>query len=275
MEWIKWFGRWGEKDKAYERLQGLKEAYGAHGDRVIRLSARTDLARKSAGSTQRAFDFVERAFGEATGEYAHINDLMDSLEAGLANGKVGDFGAADRAIKGIGPKLDELERHLASWESKWQQVPLEIDEAGRSLAALRVQIEQAVAAVGAPLPLSERLAAMDQHLERTRRVLAEGNPLEAGHLVEDLRIALAKVGTDISAYVSGASAISQAEQEIAQVRAGLAAAGDRPDAAAALAAAEGFLPRLRPALAAGKLEQFQSDLLQLQRNLGAARAGLK
>lgn len=272
MEWLKWFGRWGERDKAYARLNQLKEAYGAHGDRVIRLSARTDLARKSAGSTKRAFDFVERTFADATGDYARVMDLLDGLEAGLKRAKVGDFTTAERTVKGIGPKLDELERHLATWEAKWQQVPLELDEAGRSLATLRVQVEQAVAAVGAPLPLSDRLAAMDQHLERSRRVLAEGNPVEAGHLVEDLRLALAKVSDDVSSYVSAASAITAVETEIAQLRERTA---DRPEAAAALTAAEGAMPRLRPALAAGKLDQFQADLLDVQRRLGEVRVALR
>ncbi|HYF91992.1 MAG TPA: hypothetical protein VD969_07075 [Symbiobacteriaceae bacterium] len=275
MEWLKWFGRWGEKAPAYARLNSLREAYGAYGDRVIKLSARTDLARKSAGSTQRAFQFVERVFADATQEYARINDLLDGLELGLKQAKIGDFAGADKAIKGLGPRLDELERHLVTWESKWQQVPLEIDQAGQSLAALRVQVEQAVAAVGAPLPLSDRLATMEQHLDKTRRVLAEGNPIEAGHLVEDLRLAMAKVGEDLSAYVSGASAIAQAEKELGQVHERLATVGDRPEAVAAVQAAEALIPGLRPALAAGKLEKFQNDLLELQKNLGAARAALK
>jgi hypothetical protein len=275
MDWLRWFGRWGERDQAKVRLQKLQEAYAAHGDRVIRLSARTDLARKSAGSTQRAFAFVESAFAAATQEYARINDLFDGLQAGLAKGRVGDFGAVDRAIKGLGPKLDELERQLGTWEAKWQQTPREIDEAERTLAALRVLVEQAVAAVGAPLPLSDRLASMEAHLERCRKVLAEGNPVEAGHLVGDLQLALEKVGSDTSTYVSGASAITAAEQEIAQLRERLAAAGERPEAAAALDAAAGYIPGLRPALAAGKLEQFQADLLQLQKNLGVVRGALR
>ncbi|HWI53629.1 MAG TPA: hypothetical protein VNT01_15945 [Symbiobacteriaceae bacterium] len=275
MEWLRWFGRWGEKAPAYARLKELQSGYGVHGDRVIKLSARTDLARRSAGSTQRAFEFVERTFAEATAEYARVGELLEGLELGLSKGKVGDFGAAEKAMKGVGPKLDELERQLATWESKWSQVPREIDETGQSLAALRVQVEQAVAAVGAPLPLSDRLATMEQHLEKTRRVQAEGNPIEAGHLVEDLRLAMTKVGSDVSAYVSGVSAITQAEQDLAQVRERLAAAGDRPEAAAALAQAADYLPRLRPALAAGNLERFQSDLLAFQRGLSAVRSLLK
>ncbi|MDF2629153.1 MAG: hypothetical protein K0R39_2984 [Symbiobacteriaceae bacterium] len=275
MDWLRWFGRWGERDQVKARLESLREDYGGHGDRVIRLSARTDLARKSAGSTQRAFAFVESAFAVATQEYARINDLFEGVEAGLARGKVGNLGAIDQAIKGLGPKLDDLERQLATWEAKWQQTPREIDEAERTLAALRVLVEQAVAAVGAPLPLSDRLASMESHLERCKRVLAEGNPVEAGHLVGDLQLSIEKVGTDVSAYVSGASAITQAEQEIAQLQERLAGAGDRPEAVAALTAAAGYVPGLRPALAAGRLEQFQADLLQLQRQLGVARAALR
>jgi hypothetical protein len=276
MEWLRWFGRWGDKDRAYDRLKHLRETYSGHGDRVIKLSARTDLARKTAGSTQRAFEFVERAFVAATQEYARIGELLDGLEAGLAKGKVGDFVAPEAALKGLGPKLDELDRHLTTWEAKWSQVPLDIAEAEVHLNALKIEVEQAAAAVGAPLPLTDRLAAMAQHLERTKRVLAEGNPIEAGHLVEDLRLAIKKSADDVSLYVSGAGAITQAEQEIAHLRERSADLADLGATATAhVDAAAAVVPQLRPALAAGKLEQFQADLLRLQQELSAARAALK
>lgn len=276
MEWLTWFGRWGEKNGAYDRLKRLRETYGAQGERVIKLSARTDLARKSAGSTQRAFEFVGRVFETATQEYARIADLLNGLEAGLGKGKVGDFGAAEAALKGLGPKLDELERHLVTWEAKWSQVPLDLAEAEVHLNALRVQVEQAAAEVGAPLPLSDKLAAMTQHLERSRQVLAEGNPIEAGHLVEDLRLAIAKVGEDVTGYLTGASAITQAEHEIARLAERIEAAGEAGAAAREpLGAAQAVLPHLRPLLAAGKLDQYQAELLELQQELSAVRAALK
>lgn len=276
MEWLTWFGRWGEKDRAYARLTRLQESYGGHGERVIKLSARTDLARKSAGSTQRAFEFVDRAFVSATQEYARIGDVLTGLQAGLGKGKIGDFGVAENALKGLGPKLDELERHLQTWEAKWSQVPLDLAEAEVHLNALRVQIEQAAAEVGAPLPLSDKLAAMTQHLERTRQVLAEGNPIEAGHLVEDLRLTINKISEDVTSYITGASAIAQVEQEIARLAERVDAAGEPgAGARAPLAAAEAILPGLRPALAAGKLDHFQAELLRLQQRLSEARAVLK
>jgi chromosome segregation ATPase len=272
MEWFRWFGRWGERDEAVERLKALRQSYGGHGDRVIRLSARTDIARKSAGSTQRAFEFVENAFVMATQEYARIGELIESIEASLAKGRLGNFAAVDTALKGLGPKLDELERNLAQWESRWQQVPLEIDEAARGLATLREQIEAASAQVGAPLPLTDRLAAMAQHLERSRQVLAGGNPVEASHLTADLRMAMEKVAGEAGQYVSGAGAIAQAEGDTAEARERITAAAAPAEAIAAVAAAEALLPRLRPALAAGKLDQFQADLLHIQKQLAAARA---
>lgn len=276
MIWLKWFGRWGERDQAGARLAALKREYGGHGERVIKLSARTDLARKSAGSTQRAFDFVERAFVTATQEYARIGDLIGRLEADLQRAVVGDFKAAEQAMKGLGPSMDELERHLAAWEANWQQVPQELDEAERALAELRLQVEGAVAAVGAPLPLSDRLVGMAEHLRRTRRTLADGNPVEAGHLLADFRIALERLAEQAQTYASGAGAISQAEQDAAQTRQLLSTLPDQPaEAVAALAMVDGLLRTLRPNLAAGKLELFQADLLQIQQQLSAARAAIR
>lgn len=273
MGWFTWLGRGAERDRAYARLNAIRQAYGDQGSRVIKLSARTELARKAAGSTQRAFEFVERAFLAATQEYARIAELLDGIEARLAKGQVGDLGGAESAVKGLTPKLDELERNLGTWEARWQQVPLEIDEADRALAELRHQVEAAAAAVGAPLPLTDRLTAMTQHLARTKATLAEGNPVEAGHLLEDLRIGMAKIGEQTSHYVSGAGAITQAESDMAAMRDRLAQLPEAPaEAVAALAAAEALLPRLRPALAAGRLEPFQADLLSLQRQLSAGRA---
>ncbi|HYG57322.1 MAG TPA: hypothetical protein VD902_04585 [Symbiobacteriaceae bacterium] len=274
MEWLTWFGRWSERDRAYARLKKVKEEYGAYGDRVIRLSARTDLARKSAGSTQRAFDFVERAFADATQEYARFGDLVQAAEAGLAKGKVADFLGMETTLKGLGPKMDELDRHLTAWESKWQQIPLQLDDVARSLESLRLQVESAVAAVGAPLPLSDRMASLTQHLERTRQVLAEGNPIEAGHLIEDLRMAMQRVSGDVGLYVSGAGAITQAEREVTEHRERVQAmpGGAPADAVAALGAAEALLARLRPSLAAGRLEHFQADLLKIQESLATVRS---
>lgn len=251
----------------------MKESYGSHGDRVIRLSARTDIARKSAGATARSFEYVENVFVAATQEYARIATLLENLEAGLAKGRVGDFAGAESALKGLGPRLDELDRHLTEWESRWQQVPLQIDAVQQELTTLRMQVEAAAAEAGAPLPLSDKLASMAQHLERTRSALAAGNPVEAGHLVDDLRIAIRKVGDEATLYISGAGAVTQAERETAALKERLGE-GAGAEAVAALAAAEALLPRLRPALAAGKLEPFQADLLQVQKNLAAARSAL-
>jgi chromosome segregation ATPase len=271
MEWLTWFGRWGDKDRAYARLKELKERYGSHGDRVIKLSARTDLARKSAGATKAAFEYVERAFGAATQEYARIGELFSQLEAGLARGRVGDFAAVEKALTGLGPKLDELDRTLTQWESQWQQVPRQIDEVAGELAQLRVQVEAAAAGAGAPLPLTDRLTHLEQYLQKTRQTLAAGNPAEAGHQAEDLRMAMAKVADQAAQYTGALSAITQAEQGIAQVKA-LAADPHAAEVAAALAAADALLSRLRPSLAAGKLEQFQADLVALHKQLSAARA---
>lgn len=276
MDWLKWLGRGPEKEMAYSRLGRLKEAYGAHGDRVIKLSARTDLARKSAGSTQRAFDFVERAFVDATGEYARIMDLIERLEAGLSKATVGDFAGAEKAVAALGPKLDDLQRHLENWEARWQQVPRSIDDSAHSLAELRQQVEAAAAAAGAPLPLTDKLARMEQHLDRCRQELARGNPIEAEHLVNDLRLAMQKVADEVVPYTGAAGAVAQAEQELADLKQRLAARAEaQGDAVAALAAAEALLPRLRPAVAAGKLEQMQQDLLSFHRHLSAVRAALK
>lgn len=275
-EWLKWLGRGPEKEAAYARLKRLKESYGALGDRVIKLSARTDLARKSAGSTQRAFEFVERAFADATGEYAKVMELVERLELGLEKGQVGDFAGAEKVLAGVGPSLDELQRHLETWESRWQQVPREIDAAAESLAGLRQQVEAAAAAMGAPLPLTEKLARMEAHLERSRRELAAGNPVEAGHLVDDLRMAMQKVAAEVEPYGGAAGAIASVEQEVAALRERLTAtAAPSGDAVAALAAAEALLPRLRPAVITGRLEQMQEDLVAIHRHLGVVRSATR
>jgi hypothetical protein len=274
MAWWTWLFRGAEKERAYSRLKELQEQYGAHGARVIKLSARTDLARKSAGSTKAAFEFVERAFGEATGEYARIGELFSAVELGLTRGKVGDFGAIGAALKGLGPKLDELERHLANWEARWSQVPRDIDAAAADLAQLKVHVEATVAGAGAPLPLTDRIASMEQHLERIRQTLAGGNPVEAGHLTGDLRLAITKVSDQVAQYAGALQAIAQVEQDLAglKAKAGENASGE---AVGALAAAEALVPRLRPAVAAGRLEAFQEDLVQLHKHLAGARGALK
>ncbi|MFZ5824418.1 MAG: hypothetical protein ACOY94_08830 [Bacillota bacterium] len=275
-DWLIWLGRGAEKERAYARLEAIKERYGAQGERVIKLSGRTDLARRTAGSTKKAFEFVESAFVRATQEYARIGELVGAIEAGLTRGKVGDFAGVEAALKGLAPLMDELDQHLTTWEQSWQTAPQKIDEAARSLAELRQRVEQAAALVGAPLPLSEQVTRLEQHLEKIRQTLAEGNPIEASHQVEDLRIATRRVGEQVSTYASSAGAITQAEAEVGEVRDRLAAATEPPgEAVSALAAAEALLPRLRPALAAGRLEPFQQDLLQLQRHLSAARTALK
>jgi DNA repair exonuclease SbcCD ATPase subunit len=273
-DWLRWFGRWEQRDRARSRLTSLREAYGAHGERVIQLSNRMDRARHAAGSTRRSLEFVERAFIDATGEYARIGELLQQLESQLAGGTIGDFAGAESALRGLGPKLDELERQLAAWEQTWQQVPSQVEDVAQSLAALRSQAEAAAAQAGVSLPVSQAIATMEQHLERIRRTLAEGNPIEAGHLVEDLRIAMAKVSEQVGLYASAAGAIVQAEAETAALKARLGP--DSPgEAVAALAAAEAFLSRLRPALTAGNLEQLQHDLLGLQRSLAAVRTALR
>ncbi|MFZ5816637.1 MAG: hypothetical protein ACOY93_15310 [Bacillota bacterium] len=275
-DWLIWFGRGAEKERAYARLEAARQQYGAHGERVIKLSQRTDLARRTAGSTKKAFEFVENAFVKATQEYARIGGLLEAIEAGLSKGRVGDFAGLESALKALGPIMDELDRNLTTWEQTWRTAPQRIDEAARELAELRHQVEQAAARVGAPLPLSEQVVRLEQHLEKIRRTLAEGNPIEANHQVEDLRHAQRRVVEQVSTYASGAGAIVQAEEEIADLRTRVAALSEPPaEAVAALAAAEALLPRLRPALAAGRLDPFQQDLLQLQRHLSAVRTALR
>ncbi len=274
MSLFPWLFRGAERDRAYGRLNGVKEAYGEHGNRVIRLSARTDLLRKSVGATQRSFEFVEKTFAEATTAYSKVQELIDQLEFSLSKGKVGDLAGAESAVKAVGPKLDELERRLTEWESKWSQVPREIDDVAAALAEVQRHVEMAAQGLGAAIPLQGRLASMQAHLAKIQGTMAAGNPIEASLLVSDLRIALEKVEDEAGLYLSGAGAIQQAERELEAAKARVGA--DAPsEAVGALAAAEALLPRLRPQLAEGKLDQFQADLLQVQTQLSAARSQLK
>jgi DNA repair exonuclease SbcCD ATPase subunit len=275
-EWLIWLGRGAEKERAYNRLETVKQQYGAYGERVIRLSQRTDTARRTAGSTQQAFEFVERAFIRATQEYARIGELIGQIEAGLSRGRVGDFQAVESALQGLEPLFAELDGNLTTWEQTWRTTPAKIEEAARSLAELREQVERAAALIGAPLPLTEQVSRLEQYLEKIRQTMAEGNPIEASHQVDDLKVAAKRVVEQVGTYASCAGAIAQAEQEVAEVKERLAASKEPPaDAVGAVAAAEALLPRLRPALAAGRLDPFQEDLLQLQRHLSRARAALK
>lgn len=275
-DWFTWLGRGAEKERAYARLAEAQQRYGAQGERVIKLSQRTDLARRTAGSTKHAFEFVENAFVKVTQEYARIGELLQGIEAGLQKGKVGDFHAVESALKGLGPSLDELDQQLTTWEQTWRSAPQKIDEAAASLAALREQVERAAALIGSPSPLSEQVARLEQHLEKIRQTMAEGNPIEAAKQVEDLKIGSRRVVDQVSAYASSAGAIAQAEQEVAEVKGRLASHPEPPaEAVGAVAAAEALLPRLRPALAAGRLDGFQQDLLGLHRHLSTAREAMK
>lgn len=274
MSWLNWLGRRQERDQAYARLNAMRQTYGEQGERVINLSARTDLARKSAGSTQRAFDFVERTFAQATEIYAKAGEYLSRIEANLEKGVVAYFPEAENALKELTPSLDELERQLSQWEAQWHEVPRQIDEVAEELARVRHTVEMAAAAAGAPLPPIEKLLSAEAFLERIRRTLSEGNPMEAGHMVADLRISLAKLREETNLYQSGMGAITGAEQDLARTRERVEAAGSPPEAARALAEAEALLTRLRPSLIAGKIEPFQKDLLDLQRRLSEARKAL-
>ncbi len=270
--WFKWLWRGAERDQAYARLIALRQTYGEHGNRIIKLSARTDLLRKSAGSTQRSFEFVEKTFVTATMEYTRVGVLIDNLANGLENGRIGDFAGAEAAVKGLEPKFAELDQHLTKWESRWDQVPREIEDTARSLADLQRQLAEAEAMVGTRIPLDDNMDAMGRHLERVRTVLAEGNPIEAGHLLDDLAIAMKKVATEVGLYLSGMGAITQVEQGIVRMRELAGGTATAPtEVTAALGAAEALLPRLRPALSTGNLEQFQQDLLQIQKHLSAVK----
>lgn len=266
MGFFAWLGRGPEKERAYTRLAGFKEQFGKNGDRIIRLSARTDIARKSAGATQQAFEFVERSFVDATQEYTRIGELVSAIEAGLEKGRIGDFGAVDRALSGLGAKFDELERNLAAWEARWQDVPRQIDDVKRSLADLRRQASEAAQSAGSPLPVESRVASVEQYLLRTQQALAAGNPVEAGHLVDDLRLAMRKVSEEVGQYVGAVGAIAQAEQDLARAKEPAGAAAPS-ETVAALAAAEALLPRLRPALVEGDFDALQRDLLEIQKQL--------
>jgi chromosome segregation ATPase len=273
---LAWFGRGAEKERAYKRLEAVQEEYGAQGGRVVGLSRRTESARATAGSTRKALESVEEAFYRATQEYARIGDAIAALQADLERGRTSGFKAVEEALRRLPSALDELERSLAAWEESWRAAPRRIEAAAQSLAELRHRVEQAAALIGAPLPLAEQVANLEAHLEKIRQTLAAGNPLEAIKQVEDLQIAQRRVSDQVSNYSSGAGAIAQAEQEVAEVRARLARLPEPPaEAVGALAAAESLLPRLRPALAAGRLDPFQNDLYQLQRHLSTARAATK
>jgi len=275
MSWLKWLGRRQERDQAYARLSAMRQKYAEQGERVIKLSARTDLARTAAGSTQRAFDFVERTFARATEIYAQVGEYLSRIEANLEKGVVAYFPEAENSLKELVPALDELERQLSQWEAQWSQVPRQIEEVAEELAQVRHMVEMAAAAAGAPLPPTEKLLKAEAFLERIRRTMAEGNPVEAGHMVADLRISLEKLREETNLYHSGVGAITGAEQDLARTRERVEAAGAPPEAVRALAEAEAILPRLRPSLIAGKIDPFQKDLLELQRRLSEARRALR
>lgn len=276
LEWLAWLGRGEEKRRVCARLDALKERYGALGERVIRLSQRAAEARPAEGSTRQAFEFVESSFARATGAYADIGALIEPLEADLARGRVGDFGAVERALAAVEYSLDELERNLTVWEQNWRSAPHKVEEAARALADLRIRVEQAGRRVGGDLPLAEQIASLDRYLERIRQTLAAGNPIEAVKQVEDLRIARERLEQQVSTYSSGAAAIEQAAEDLEGLRRRLAGLADPPaQASEALASAEALHARLRPALVSGQLDAFQADLLQLHRHLASARAALR
>jgi hypothetical protein len=267
MSWFTWLGRSEEKRTAFARLERLRQAYGDQGERVIKLSARTDLARKAAGSTMRAFAFVEHAFADATGEYAQINTMIESLEAGLAHGDVGDFLRAETLVKGLGPKLDTLSSHLTEWEATWSQVPLAIDSIARVVALLRTQVDQVAQTLGSSLPLSGSIDHLEQFLERIRQTMAAGNPIEANHLVDDLQLALVKVTEKANQYASGQGAIRQATADLAKAR----AQGPNDALVTALNGLDEQVSQLHAVLATGNFDQFQHDLYQVQRSIAAIR----
>lgn len=275
-DWLIWLGRGAERDRAYARLEAARQQYGTDGERIITLSQRTDRARASAGSTKRSFEYVENVFLKATDLYTKVGERLEAIEGGLSQGKVGDFAGLEALLKQLPGALDELERHLANWEATWKAVPQRIDAAQQSLAELRQQVERLAAQVGAPLPLTERLAGLEQYLEKVRRTHAEGNPIEANHQLDDLQIARKRVDEEVERYSGGAGALAQAEADLAQVRQAAEGREDLPpEAVGALAAAQAQVARLRPALAAGKFEGLQQDLLQLQRQLAVARTHLR
>lgn len=261
MSWFAWLFRRRERERAFLELKRLKEEYSEQGGRVIRLSARTELLRRSTGSTQKSFEYVEKSFATATEEYARVQSVLQNLEAELDRGRDQGLPEARKAVSGIGPALDELERHLQTWERRWQEVPLELEQAEASLQSLSSDLRYAEDALNRSLPPRAGLESLGAFLQRARNTLLEGNPIEAGNQVRDFALARAKIAAEISAYRSGVGALEQVEASLAGIRESAAGNGG---SILALTAAEELVPRLRGALAEGRFDPFQADLLQIQ-----------
>lgn len=274
MSWFAWLFRGQQRDRAYSRLHQLRTEYAAHGEQVIKLSARTELLRKSAGATQRSFDHVESTFAAASTEFARLSSLLDALEAGLARGQVGDFHAAETAVRELGPRFGELDRLLSAWEARWHQVPLRAEQAERLLAEQASQVAAVAETLRGELPVARRVQALQSHLARARAALAGGDPVEAEHLLADFDLAYNRAVAEVSQYLSGANAIVEVESVVADLEHQVASTSPS-EAVEALAAARALLPRLRTALLQERLEQFQQDLLQVQRHLSRIRSALR
>lgn len=264
MSWFAWVFRGRERDRAYSELKRLTGEYAEQGGRVISLSARTELLRKSTGSTQRSFDYVEKSFAAVTQEYARVQSVLHSLEAELGRGRDQGLAAVREAVSGLGPALDELERLLRTWEARWQEAPLELEQAEASLKPLRGDLAHCETVLKITLPPRAGLERLAAYLTKARQTLLAGNPVEAGHQVRDFALARAKVEADIASYRSGVGAIEQVEASLARLRTGAAEDGG---ATLALTAAEDLLPSLKSSLAQGRFGPFQEDLLQIQNRL--------
>lgn len=275
MTWLKWSVSRQQQAEACTRTAAMRQAYCQQGERIDVLAARTEQARTSAAN-QQGFDAVERALAQATGMYTHVGELLRRIEANLKTARgAACLSEVETALNQLTAAVDELEGLLVQWESQWQQVPLRIAEVEEALGRVRLQVEMAAAALGANLPTAEKLFAAEALLEQIRRTLAEGDPFKAGSLAADLRITLGKLAEETNLSLNGIQGLIQAEQELAQLRGQIAGAGAPSAAAHALSEADALLPRLRPALITGRMDQFQQDLLTMQRCLFIARSALR
>lgn len=254
-EWLTWFGRWAERDEAMKRFERLQQAFGEVGEQVIRLSGRTDLARRSSGATGRAFAAVEESFASVTGAYSRLSEAIDSIQLGLSQGRTGGFSQAESELKAVRDGLTALSGRLDEWESLWREAPAALESAASALADLKAMAERA----GEPSGIAQQISNLEAYLAKAQATLAGGNPTEAKAQAADLRLAMSKVGNQVGEYLSAATAIAEAEVDLNRAK----------SAPQALATAQVALAEARACLTSGDLDGTGAALYRLREALRA------
>lgn len=269
-------GRKQQRQRWEKKLHQLQDAHHRAAARVTELFSAVGQIRSGSGRTQASFAAVERAFGEASQQYLPLDEEVQIVASAFARGDVRPLQAQgarlEAGLADVHQVLDELQAQVKQFQDSWRAAPPALQRSRQEVAELAAALAAAEQDLGFATPVQERLAALTQYLERAESEAAQ-NPVAALQMADDLQLRLSSVSAEVATYRSAATAISQAQADLAVARSG--PAGADPRCAGPLQEAAAAQADLVPSLQAGNLDRFQTRLLAVQSALREARRILR